>query len=576
MTFENILINTNEVPLNKWIKTEYKAPTLLEEAYDLVRKVLVELINESVAPTPKADTKNKEYDINELTKYENKTEKLFDEIESNLFGAGGYISDFIYSKIHNEPFKPKDIDLFINEDWLADILWILLDKKKKRKTKYTRFMSKYNNADALYHILGEKLKVYFPDCIWEEASEFHYSTKYISKIFRFTYKGTPIELIVCDGFRILNFDISFRLAYYSKKHIFVNELGLKDIHNKVLRVINTQAPVSTLIRLYDFKQRYNFSIDSFSLMLLLDAVTASKLPYKTFLTKIKKHKKYTPEILDEIMSNKHSFNIVRIRKRYKRKNKSKTQKTEKLIEFPIKHFTDYKYSLRKIYSKIPLLRWIPMSLTYNKIEYFLKNVPIHSFTFKRPTNWFSDDIFRKGKEYNSTFEEWISYLTISQYRYGNTITSNTIQIIEDAVYKNKTVSKTKKIKNTSSLLPFIATKDKFKFQLVFTNLDYLIMNNTVKLHLNTNRYTEEFMIHINTKNKELSIRQLCPSGTYLGFVGEVYNSFVEQLKLKLGLQNYTVITKISYEDFYNLKEIDYYSLNITPAKLLDAAMSSQN
>ncbi|MED2737831.1 hypothetical protein [Bacillus toyonensis] len=570
MTFENVLINTTEVPLNRWIKTEYKAPALLEDVYGLVRELLIELINEPVSPISKKDIDNKENNNVDVVKFNSNTVSLTKEIEDNLFGAGGYISDFIYSKVHNEPFKPKDIDLFLNEDWIDDILWRVFKNNKNSKSK--RATTKYNNTDALYHILGEKLKVYFPDCIWEEASEFHYSTKYISKIFRFTYKGTPIELIVCDGFRILNFDLSFRLAYYSKKHIFINELGLKDINNKVLRVINTQAPISTLIRLYDFKIRYNFSIDSFSLMLLLDAVTASRLPYKTFLKKIKKHKKYTPEIQDEIMSNKHSFNLVKIRKRFTRKNKSKSQKTQKLIEFPIKHFKDYKYSLRKIYSKIPILRWIPMSLTYNKIEYFLKNVPIHSFTFKRPTNWFSDEIFKKGKEYNSTFEEWINYLVITQYQYGNTITDNTIQIIEDAVYKNIIESKSKEFKNASTLLPLIATKEKLNFRLVYNNLDYLLISNAVKLHLNSKGYTEEFMIHINTKNKEFAIRQLCPSDTYLGFVGEVYNSFVEQLKLKLGLQDYTVITNVSYEEFYNLKEIDYSSLNMTPAKLLGAAM----
>jgi hypothetical protein len=572
MTFENALINTTEVPLNKWIKTEYKAPALLEDVYGLVRKLLIELINEPVSPIPKKDIGNKVYNNVDVVKFKSNTVSLTEEIEDNLFGAGGYISDFIYSKVHNEPFKPKDIDLFLNEDWIDDILWRVFENNKNSKSK--RATTKYNNTDALYHILGEKLKVYFPDCIWEEASEFHYSTKYISKIFRFTYKGTSIELIVCDGFRILNFDISFRLAYYSKKHIFINELGLKDINNKVLRVINTQAPISTLIRLYDFKIRYNFSIDSFSVMLLLDAVTASKLPYKTFLRKIQKHKKYTPEIQNEIMSNKHTFKLVKIKKGTKRKNKTKSQKTQHLIEFPINHFTDYKYSLRKIYRKIPESRWIPLSLTYNKIEYFLKNVPLHSFTFKRPTNWFSDDIFKKGREYNSTFETWINHLVISQFQYRNTIADNTIQIIEDIVYKNNIESKSKDFKDASMLLPFIATKEKLKFHLVYNNLDYLLISNAIKLHLNTKGYTEEFMIHINTKNKELSIRQLCPSGTYLGFVGEVYNSFVEQLKLKLGLQNYTVITKVSYEEFYNLKEIDYSSLNMTPAKLLDAAMNN--
>jgi hypothetical protein len=98
-----VLENLEQTPVNKWIKTEYNAPDLLKEIYGLIVNSIEELIEEVIEPSEEREIAKK-------------------QIESNLFAAGGYISDFIFSKVHNTPFIPKDIDIFLNNEWLSKIL----------------------------------------------------------------------------------------------------------------------------------------------------------------------------------------------------------------------------------------------------------------------------------------------------------------------------------------------------------------------------------------------------------------------------------------------------------------------
>lgn len=551
MNFKNVMENLNQTPVNKWIKTEYKAPDLLTEIYGLIVNSIEELIEQVIEPGEKRELLKK-------------------QIESNLFAAGGYISDFIFSKVHNTPFTPKDIDIFLNNEWLSEIL---IDIVKQAQTEIPDDVN-FNVEEEYNNIFGKKLKQHFPDCKWEDKSEDGYNFTFVNKIFRFTYKGTEIELILANENRVLTFDVSFRLAYYAKGFIFINEMGLEDIKSKTLRIINTYTPISTLVRIYDFSNRFGLEIDSLSLMLLLEYVTNSKIPYDIFLERIKSHKKYSSEIGKEILRNKHTFVEQKKPVKWGDDNKDIPTETDTLIEFPIDHFPDYREEFRYYYSHLSYITSIPLSLSYKKVEYFLKYMQFDEMKFIRPTNWFSNEIFQKGLHYGSTFEEWINRLTMSYFDSNNSVTTDTVDIIENVIYNNKG-NTSKEYLSAVEKLPVIAKSNEFKLTLDWFDFDALLFSNIFEIKLEDPNRTHQIFIQINTDEKVLTIAKLAPMGTYFGFVGEIFESFVEQLKSNLGLDDYFVVSDLEDVTLYSYREDELQLSYITPAKLLNGAINNK-
>ncbi|WP_088363579.1 hypothetical protein [Bacillus cereus] len=548
MNFKNVIENLNQTPVNKWIKTEYKAPELLTEIYGLIANSIEELIEQVIEPIEDREVAKK-------------------QIESNLFAAGGYVSDFIFSEIHNTSFKPKDIDIFLNNDWLSKIL---LNTVKQIQTEIPDDVI-FNIEEEYNNIFGKKLKQHFPDCKWEDKSEDGYNFTFVNKIFRFTYKGTSIELILANENRVLTFDVSFRLAYYAKGFIFINEMGLEDIKSKTLRIINTFTPISTLVRIYDFSNRFGLEINSLSLMMLLESVTNSKIPYDIFLERIKNHKKYSPTIEKEILRNKHTFVEQKKTVNWGDEHKNLPTETETLIAFPINHFPDYRKEFSYYYSNLNNITAIPLSLSYKKVEYFLKYMQFDEMKFIRPTNWFSNEIFQKGLDYGSTYEDWINCLTLSSMFSDKYETNESLQIIEDAVLHNKNTI-TEEYKSAVDKLPVIAKSSEFKLKLDWLDFDSFLISNIFQLQLEDPNGTNYIYIHIDTNNETITIGKLSPMGTYFGFVGEIYESFVEQLKSNLGLVNYWVVTDFDDTVLYGYNESAQELENITPAKLINAAI----
>ncbi|MED2737830.1 hypothetical protein [Bacillus toyonensis] len=549
MNFKNVIENLNQTPVNKWIKTDYKAPDLLTEIYGLVVNSIEELIEQVIEPGEKRELSKK-------------------QIESNLFAAGGYISDFIFSKVHNTPFTPKDIDIFLNNEWLSEIL---IDIVKQAQTEIPDDVN-FNVEEVYNNIFGKKLKQHFPDCKWEDKSEDAYNFTFVNKIFRFTYKGTAIELILANENRVLTFDVSFRLAYYSKGFIFINEMGLEDIQSKTLRIINTYTPISTLVRIYDFSNRFGLEIDSLSLMLLLESVTDLRIPQITFLDRIRSHKKYTPEIEKEILHNKHTLVKEQQPVKWYDSNKNMTVETNIIITFPIEHFPEFREDFVFYYKNLANITRAPLSVTYKKAEYFLKNMQFDEMKFIRPANWFSNEIFKKGIDYGTTYEEWMNSLTLSSIFGEKSVPYETLQIIEDAVLHNKD-SITEEYKSAVEKLPVIAKSNEFNLTLDWIDFEALLLANIFQLKLEDPNGTNYIHIHIDTYDETITIGKLSPLGTYFGFVGNIYESFVEQLKSNLGLVNYSVVTDFDDTALDSYSGIVHELENITPAKLLIDAIN---
>jgi hypothetical protein len=64
-------------------------------------------------------------------------------------------------------------------------------------------------------------------------------------------------------------------------------------------------------------------------------------------------------------------------------------------------------------------------------------------------------------------------------------------------------------------------------------------------------------------------------GTYFGFVGDIFESFAEQLKSNLGLDDYFVVSDLEDVTLFSYREDEKQLSYITPAELLNGAINNK-
>lgn len=622
-------------PFIGWKKLNYKAPLVLEELYDLMSNLLLKMIDEAVNKKTN-DNKIKENHhfvhaeerFNELVIHKKK------QIHQHLYAAGGYISDYVISKVHRTPFKPMDIDLFIDESFIHQILTILSksspvkkspeqfdlelkeyeeNKNKQNNQNFNNFAlpsfefnpmpSEYEDATHtdIWDLFGQKIKEVFPDCNWLNNSEHGYRFSDINVVYRFSYKNTPIEFIIGNDNRILNFDLSFRSAYYIGHTFYINELGLEDIQNKVIRIIHPNTPISTLIRIFDFKDRLHFDIDDFSLMLLFSSLNQLDIPEDDFLKSLRGHKKYSKKLEMDLLANRHRIENKEVTKieRYQeletiadpngqtfQANVTKTKvhnEWKNHIVFEVSHFKDYNPSLDYFYRNCDELLGNKGSLVYKKVESLLKNIELSQSFYHRPEDWFSDEIFIKGFQYNSEFDKWFNQEKLTatfdfsrknEYASSHQLTLEALDIMQELVKPGIDLVNFDKSNYdylaALSNLPVIARTDKMELCVEHLHqLNNIIYENVLDIQVKEPLSTHYFPIYVDTKNKVLKINSLT-NDVYFGFVGDLFLDFVEQIKNNLGFTDYDIESYWNYSEYHSLnnKEINFIS-EITPIELME-------
>lgn len=636
MELAKAIETVQNTPFIGWKKLNYKAPLVLEELYELMSNLLVNLIDEAV---------NKKVNDNKIKENHHHihNEERFNELINNkrklinqhLYAAGGYISDYVISKVHLTPFKPMDIDLFIDESFIHHILTILsksspvkkspeqfeLEKMEYEKNKSKNGNNNNNNSFGfppmdfspmpsefeetkhtdIWDLFGQRLKEVFPDCNWANNSEHGYRFSDINVVYRFSYKDTPIEFIIGNDNRILNFDLSFRSAYYIGHKFYINDLGMEDIQNKVIRILHPNTPISTLIRVFDFKDRFNYNIDDFSLMLLFSSLNRLDIPEDDFLKSLRGHKKYSEKLEKDLLTNRHRIENkeVSIFERYQeletmtdlngqpfQANVTKTKEHKEWknhIVFEVSHFSDYNPSLDYFYQHCDDLLGNKGSIVYRKVEALLKNIDLSEAFYNRPEDWYSDDIFKKGLQYNAEFEKWFNQEKLAatfdfsrknEYSGSYNLTTETLDIMQELVMPGSNPVNYDKTSNdylaALSNLPVISRGDKMEFCVErLYQLNTIIYENVLDIQVKDPHFTHYIPIYVDSKNKILKISSLS-NDTYFGFLGDLYFDFFEQMKNNLGFTDYEIESHWNYKEYHSMNNREIYFIReITPIELME-------
>lgn len=601
MTLANAIDALQSSSILGWKKMNYIAPEILQETYSLISEILTSLVNETIEKKNK-DTKNKiDYRIAPscLSEFEVNTK---DRVEKLIFGAGGFISDFIVSKVHSTPFQPKDLDFFVNTSEFEEIFSYLSefyplenekdlpkDSNVDSELDELSFIGFINNYVNKWDLVGRKLKEKFPDCKWKNIQEDGgYRFSDISVLYSFSYKGYPIELIFGHDNRILNFDISFRCAYYTSSGIYINELGLDDIRNKVIRIFHQGTPISTLIRVLDFKKRMNFKMDQISLILLLSTLNSIKLTTTDFLSSFRSHKKYTEQLEAELYSLPHYIEKMEvIDEPYLVSDLVMEMSTTapmflniEYMIFTMEHLSDYNPDLRHYYERCSKVLERNGSIIYNKIISFLttiKSIEISSYV--RPENWYTEDIFLNSINYKREFDKWLNKERLiamfdireNKYSHSNELTTQTLDMMEQLIRENElgTIENYCDLDSAYDYLPVICRGKELRLNFETTDqLETLLYDNLLQLEvIDASGRRNPFAMYIDSKNKLVRVKKFYGINDYFGLVGDLYTDFIEQLKNNLGFTDYDVEFLVHKEDNGNLNHF----WSTTPIDLIKEA-----
>ncbi len=608
MQLEKTLRLIENTPFTSWKRLDYSAPDLLKDLYCSLSEFFLSLLEEALN---KYKTDNKIISGYHNWIMEKKVEETpFEYVKEHFYAAGGYVSDYIISEIHQTPFVPRDVDFFVDASFIERILDILAKSSPKKLKETDNSNEEKDNYfipfgvnmegyetpkyEDIWELLGNRLKGIFIDCNWENNNlSGSYSFSQINVIYRFTFKGMPIELIIGNDNRILNFDLSFRCAYYINHSFYINELGLKDIHNKVIRSFHQETPISTLIRMFDFKRRFEFEIDNFSLMLLLFRFNISEIYEENFFDKLRNHKKYTKEIENAILSIPHKVETKISRSKWivssdphspsSPKDIKDVEETHNILKFDLHCFSEYNPNLDRLYIKCCDLLESKGQIFYSKIETYLKNISVLNITYERPKDWFTDQIFIKGVNYQKTFNDWLSFekLTamfdperVNRHMHSYQLTTDTLYLIEEMIYNrfNNIEIDPFNPEHVSALfnLPLIARSDKFSIEI--SDVYDLIFRDQIDLTISDPIFSNEIYLKFDTKNKTLKFHKLS-SDTYFGFTKYTYKNFVEQIKTKLGFEDYTLEQFSNDEDLSNYfdEKVNYITFEVNPVSLMKSA-----
>lgn len=569
MNLRKALELVENIPQTRWINYEIEVPHFLEETYSFLEKFFENLY---LSAFEKLKAKKCAFlgVRREASIFKDKS-AFKETFKDNFFVAGGYISDLIISDIHNVPFSPRDIDFFISNKIVSDIV-----------SNLELYIDHSDNVfyGSTYDTLGEVLKTHFPDCTWKDNSDSGYPNDMIDVVYRFTYKDANIELVVANSNRIINFDLSFRCAYYNQGIIYVNETGLNDIRNKLLRVFHSVSPVSTLLRLFHFRIRYGYEIDELSLVLLLSSINASSRDFyyynqEDFYSMIKKHHKATPEVL-EMINDLPTKDIIMTAMTYDT-NTGKNKKDDVLIkQFILDDFQTYKKRNKKLYPIISQMLSNYGSLIYPKVEKFINSfIYKKTIRYKRPVNWLDDRVFEKDSRYQTSIngllllldKEWIKSIFIiadSDYEH---LTTQSIEIMKKLIFdEDLNPDRYRSIDYNRALdrLPIITRSNEFKLTLSLERNDLwnLINYSVFSLVLNGEK---PFKIKVDTKNKIFKVAKL--NNNYFGFTEETYQDFISQIKESLGFNKYITETQYDVDKYINEKE----KIVTSPKILMDNA-----
>jgi hypothetical protein len=178
-------------------------------------------------------------------------ENLFFDLEERAVFSGGLISDsYLQQTGVISKLRSKNLDIFLD-------LGVSADKIKDK-------LNQINEVSNLTKIKKEKVSSFSAD----------YTEQLVNKRISFTYKGYNCNLLFCinSRTRIWDFDLTFRQFMYFDKNLYATEYAIKDINNKVLRVLNPSNSIQTLQRIIIFQQEYGFRVNKESLDLLIDYI----------------------------------------------------------------------------------------------------------------------------------------------------------------------------------------------------------------------------------------------------------------------------------------------------------------
>ncbi|QJX80100.1 hypothetical protein [Priestia megaterium] len=657
----NTIKNVQQTPYIGWKILNYKAPVVLSEAYTAISDILTNLavkavekrdLDNSIQPDFFKHTTDDDF-FSELKKSPNMI------ADKHFTGGGGFVSDYVISKVHSTPFKPTDLDFFIDGRVLEDILYVLTRNTPVPKQEVEvkpdvnpevahnthivisdddlpfdtedltsndlPFPDAASDADEelpfdetlpfdidsddlpfgfepenyvnQWDYFGEQLKEIFVDCEWEDLTESGKYYYHVNVIYRFSYKGLPVELIIGQDDRVLNFDVSFRCVYYKNDSIYINELGLEDIKNKVIRVLHPDTPISTILRIYDFKKRYGYTIDNLSLLFLFASFNDRNILEETFISTLREHKKYSIELEKEIFSNPHN--------NYKRReiveseeyeyttyitdeNNCKQPKVEKrykytsfhkpVIEFDYDHFSEYNPSLSNFYVNAGYLLGQKGSILYNKVAAFFKNKDIVTeVVYNRPSDWFTNEIFTKAFEPTKNLNHWLlkkrKEIRKEYKSWGRSdLTFESLKIFE-AVFKDNLDFSSSLIKYPYSMiphLPVIARSKEFKIKFTTSSFHQLVHQNILYLYLDDTHTTNELQILVDFDEEIFKFGRFRSSMEYFGMFGEVYKGFVNHIQKSFGFTGLDLETNWNYAQYCedNIDELSY-SRTVNVAKLVE-------
>lgn len=647
--------NVQQTPYIGWKKLNYKAPVVLSEAYNAISDFLTKLVVKAVE---KRDLDNSiQPDFHRYTTNDDFFSKLKESpnmiADKHFTGGGGFVSDYVISKVHSTPFNPTDLDFFIDGSVLEDILYVLTRNTPVPKQEVevksdvdpevldnTHFVISnddltFNTEDLTpddlpfpeatsdadeelpfdidsddlpfgfepenyvnqWDYFGEQLKEIFADCEWEDLTDSGKYYHHVNVIYRFTYKGLPVELIIGQDNRVLNFDVSFRCVYYKNDSIYVNELGLEDIKNNVIRILHPDTPISTILRIYDFKKRFGYEIDNLSLLFLFASFNDKNILEETFISTLREHKKYSLELEKEIFSNPHtnyeSRDIVESEEyEYKTyimdENNCKQPKVEKrrkystirkpVIKFNYDHFSEYNPNLSSFYVDAGHLLGVKGSILYNKVAAFFKNEDIVTeVVYNRPSNWFTNEIFTKAFEPTKNLNHWLlkkrkEIRKEYKFRGRSDLTFESLKIFE-AVFKEKLNFSNSFVKYPYSMvphLPVIARSKEFKIKFTTYSLYQLVHQNILYLYLDDTHTTNELQILVDFDEEVFKFGRFRSSMEYFGMFGEVYKGFVNHIQKSFGFTELGLETNWDYAQYCedNVEDLSY-SRTVNVAELVE-------
>jgi hypothetical protein len=133
-----------------------------------------------------------------------------------------------------------------------------------------------------------------------------YSSFECPMLYRFTYEEMPVEIIFnLDINRVFDFDIRLRQFYLIDDQIMVSEKALEDIENKVLALSCPYTPIRTLVRMFQFKEEFGFSIEKESEDVIFSLLGKHPFQYDYFEKVIETRKSILPMAkwhLDSLLS----------------------------------------------------------------------------------------------------------------------------------------------------------------------------------------------------------------------------------------------------------------------------------